>query len=116
MIAIPVKRKEDGSLKSAKLFGRSDCFALIDEEDSISYLDNHFLTGVDLAKKIVELKVKVLITNHLGTKVYDYLVQKDIAIFYGNKNTTVLDLVAQFREGTLKPFDATKTRKPPTYY
>lgn len=112
MIAIPIKQKEDGALKSAKLFGRSDCFAIVADDGAISYLDNNFASGVELSNKLIDLGVKVLITNHLGKKAYSILKSAQIEIFYSNKNMSIEELISLYKLGSLKEFDESMTRTP----
>ena len=86
-------------------FGRAGGFVLVDDADTITYLDNGASqamahgAGIETARRIAEAGAKVLLTGVVGPKAAQALSGVGVAVVEGMEGLTVAEAVAKYRAG-----------------
>jgi len=102
MIAIPVERDAYESPISTR-FGKSEWFALVDGEGSITFLANPHGGGAEVLRWLSEQGAKKIITAHIGPKPYTMVREAGMRVYDpGMERTTLPQALAGMAEGLLE--------------
>ena len=107
MIVIPAKADKSNPLnsKASKLFGKAPAFVLVSEKGEGKILKNDFANGKKLAKALIDMGIKTLITDHLGQEPYKILAASSIDIRTGDLSGTVASMLEVLAKGELAKFE-----------
>lgn len=107
-------KKEGWDTQMDPRFGRTDTFAVYNEEDeSLSFVSNadtetmEHGAGLQAAKKVLQLKADILITgNGPGNKALEILKKSKVAIYIGAGDMSVREAYDAYRAGRLPKFES----------
>ena len=102
MIAVPVERDAFESPISTR-FGKSDWFALMDGEGSVTFLANPHGGGAEVLRWLSGQGVETIITAHIGPKPYAMLHEAGIRVYDpGAERTTLSQALSGMAENALE--------------